>query len=353
MTRGAWEELSDRPHQSRDGERIDRVVAVIKGAHQFVAIMSYLLSEGRIIDELRAVSRRGVRCYIVTAAEEQLRLNRRNLTTDDFNAIAAHQQLLDECSDFALIRTGPGFHAKAVLADGPDGAGLLSTANLRDGALSGNDELVVDLDEDEVRDLTLLMKWAMFGIAENEVVGRGHLGSVSGLALQEPIGRSLLQQTRQSNRLFEVATKLVIESDGPIIASSFSWSSDHRVVTGFCEAARSGREVVVIANPTVKSSIPSLIQMKKDGVEIVGREWMHAKAIAVAGKAFVSTANFRRLVSVNSSLDLGLELVGDRADFVRAELQQWADAPTHSFDVPDGLDIDSDVGFSEVFRSDG
>lgn len=334
-----WYRLPAAANSRRwNGQQLDTVLSLLASAGEYVAMSSYLLSNGAVIAALEEAAGRGCRCYLLTAAEEQLRLDRANLTSEDRRSIDEHRLLLDRCQEFAMIRSGSGFHAKAVLIDGPRGAGLLSTSNLRDGALLGNDEILVELEPEELSELHQIMRWAFFVAAENEIVGPGHMNQVSpqpDVLLPQDAG--ILSRTTQGDGISPLAVARIRASAGPVVVASYSWSIDHPVVRAMGDAARRGGDVVALANPTVRSSLPAIRHLSDSGVKVLGREWLHAKAVWLPEEVLVCSSNFRTEQIVPSSLDIGVVLTGRRMHEVVSALSTWINSATHTFQSPVGL----------------
>lgn len=319
----------------RSQERLQTVVDMIRDSTEYVVLASYLLGEGAVIDALEEAASRGRRCYILTAAEEQLRLDRTRLTPEDREVIERHRLLLDRCQEFALIRSGSGFHAKALLVDGPEGRAVLSTSNMRDGALVGNDEFVIDLQKDEVSELFALLRWAMFVAAENEMTGQGRIVEVANRNdVILPSDGHLLSRTMHGDGISSYVAARVRAARGSVVVASYSWSSDHPVVKAMTDLARRGGDVTALVNLSARSSLPTIRDLSNAGVSVLGRRWLHAKAVAVDDEAIVCTSNFRQETLVSSSLDIGIVTDGARAADIATRLKEWAESATHEFVPP-------------------
>lgn len=330
----AWRELpTTEPEMGAVPEPLlARVLEFISRAEEFIVVSSYVLGADEIVDALEELTMRGRRCYILTAAEEQLRVDRFHLSAEDRLSAPAHQVMLDRCSRFAMIRTGSGFHAKFLLRDGPDGSGMLLTANIRRGALWGNDELAVDLQPAEVVELFAVARWAFHVAAERQLVGPGRLMPLVPLMqVQMPASSALSVRGQHADQIAEILVRAVRSSTGRLVATSFSWGLDHPLVAALITASRR-RRVTVVANSSVRSSLPALREMAAAGITVLGRERLHAKALRmVDGEVIISTANFRNQVTSQSSLDLALRVEASRAMELAATIDRWAASATHGF----------------------
>lgn len=82
-----------------------------------ICVSSFLIQEGRFTDAMLRAVRRGVRSYILTAREEELKMSPEELGEKKGEAIEGHKRLLDAFAGKVLVRTAPHFHAKFVLFD--------------------------------------------------------------------------------------------------------------------------------------------------------------------------------------------------------------------------------------------
>jgi len=317
-----------------------------------VVVSSYLIDQGAALEALRSAAQRNCRVYVVSASEEQLRLGRTYLSSEERLKVESYAALLKDLSTFAMVRSGDGIHAKAVLALGSEqvegdrrsraASGLLMTANLRDGALERNAELAIRLDGREAWDLFEALRYAFFVSASHEYED-GLLRSISDAAqLSEPYLATLWLRIKSRDDVETELARKVDESSGEVLAMSHSWSVDHAVTQSLMKAAADPeRSVTVIANTQVRSSLPHLRAMAHAGIEVLGRPNSHAKAVVTESSVCVSTANLKRFDRTPSSFDLGLEVPNSQAEHVRSIVRQWAktapfelDPSQHNGDLP-------------------
>ena len=317
-------------------ELVEQVVAVIDSAQEMVVVSSYLINHGATFESLRSAARRGCRIYVLTDSEEQLRLRRTHRTETEHREFKSYLALLKDLSTFAMVRSGNGIHAKAVLAIGAEqtlgdrssrnASGLVMTANLRDGALGRNAELVVPLEGRAAWDLFRALRYAFFSVASH-AYDDGDLKPVSSAGqFVRPDLPTLWLKTELDDEIERRVGKTVRDSLGEVVAMSHSWSIDHGVTRSLLDAAESGRRVTVIANSQVMSSVPVLRRMAKSGIHVFGRPHSHAKVVITSSSVCVSTANFKAFERASSSFDLGLEVTGPDADHIRSTVSGWVES---------------------------
>lgn len=341
-TRGPWlkREVLDGRTNSGRRELLNEVVEVIDSAAEMVVVSTYLIGRGAIFDALRrAKEERECRVYVVGASAEQLRINRARLSAEEWSDAEAYSDLLDELGTFAMVRSGQDVHGKAVLAVGSERAagdrssrslrGLVLTSNLRDGALLRNSELLVRLDDAEAAELFEALRYAFFSAASHEFEkGRGLRPLPSSARPKPPRTSSVLIRTSGSDEIASQFANEIAESEGPLVALSHSWSIDHPVTDGLIRAAQDGRDVSVVANVEVRSSLKVLRALAHAGVKVLGRPHSHAKAVMSDRAVMVSTANFNKFADSDSTFDLGLNVAPASAEELRSTIRDWvANAP--------------------------
>lgn len=302
------------------------LVAAIDRASEMVVVSTFLLADDPIVQALLRAATRGVRVYLLLASEARLDRDARTGSTFERELLDEHRKMLGELAGWALVRTAPSFHAKALLVDpASDGPGFLLTANLTSEALERNEELAIALEPAERRAVLEHLAFAMWQLADHELLEPGRLavaarperaharppardGVVATLDAPGSLRAKLLEQVNAAKRTITVA--------------SFGWDAQHDVVRALCARAREGVRVTVLARvrPT---TMPALSALLDAGARVLGHDWLHAKAMAIdEGEVLVSSANLERS-GLDEGFELGVVLDGPRAAAVRALLRRW------------------------------
>jgi cardiolipin synthase len=317
------------------GDAARLVTATIDGARSMVAVCTFLLADRGVTVALRAASERGVRIYLLLAAEDRL-LN--SPPEDDTTSRAAWERdvkeqfkaMLGALAGRVMIRTADHFHAKVVLADPfTDPRGVLLTANLGDRGLTRNEELVVALTADETTEAARLVRWALWEEAGHEAIAEGPLRHVT------PLGQvphpdspsSVLSTTRQCATLRARVLDMIEGEHGTIIACNYGWDAEHPVVRALQDKAQRGVQVQVLARVRA-AAMPALVSLAQAGASVLAFDHLHAKALwTPTHGALVMSANFEA-DGMDTGFEMGVPLGGPRADAVRSVLDQWsASAP--------------------------
>ena len=307
----------------------NRVVEAIRQARETVFVSSFLVSDQEIARALlEAAQKRGVRAYVLLAAE---RVKKEPKGDEDFDQrmYEAEKNLLQEIAGHALVRSAGFFHAKVVLVDAPAGDGFLLTANLTTEALERNEELVVELGPEQRAAVYRWLAYAFWELAENEMPAPGALeriGAADWVKRPAPVPSAPVTAPG-STALREAAAGLVERARQSLTVASFGWAEEHAVVRRIIERARRGLRVTVLARPR-PSAMKALVALREAGATVLGFPYLHAKAIwSDTGEALVMSANFQ-VHGLDEGFEVGAALDGTRADAVKADLAGWAeDAP--------------------------
>lgn len=333
----AWVPAKDprtKPERWQDGlcaagrgrVAVNRVVEAVRQARETVFVSSFLLSDQPIAEALLSATRRGVRAYVLLAAE---RVKKEPKQDEDFDQrmYAAEKKLLGDLAGHALVRSAGFFHAKVVLVDAPAGDGFVLTANLTTEALERNEELVVALAPDQRAAIFRWLSYAFWELAENEMAAPGALERVAAAGwVKPPAPVSCAPVTAPGfTALREAASGIVERARHDLTVASFGWSVEHPVVKRLIERARQGLRVTVLARPR-PSAMAALIALREAGAKVVGFPYLHAKAFwSDAGEALVMSANLEAH-GLDEGFEVGVRLDGARAEAVKAELAAWVSA---------------------------
>ncbi|SDL64623.1 Phosphatidylserine/phosphatidylglycerophosphate/cardiolipin synthase [Maridesulfovibrio ferrireducens] len=300
----------------------------ISGAQQGIVLCSFLLADQKIEDALYEAAQRGVRVYIMLACETRLD---KEEPDDEFGqmCLKQHKAMLKLFSGKAFIRSAPFFHAKIVLIDalsevGEDSYGALLTANVTREALERNEEIMIPLNADEIREAVNILRWALFETAEHEVDGGAKFTSIQPLEeLKYPgVLKNICCTSKNETGIFERALAVIESSRRELIVSSFGWDADHSIVEAICRKAEEGVKITVLARLR-PSAMDALVRLENAGVEVLGFKWLHAKAVwSDSGEAVVMSANLQKH-GMDDGFELGVGLSGQRASDLFDSLSSW------------------------------
>lgn len=330
----------------RDRTVLGELVSLIRSAKQMVVFSSFLLSDADVQRELLAAASRGCRVYGLISAEAKLDRDTSDEDEFDSKTAEAHKRMLDEFAGRVVIRSSPSFHAKCVLIDpGTEVArGLLLTANLTTEALTRNEELAVRLGAAESRALFTQLRFAMWELAERELVGKGQVDRVRPLGeISLPPTDTVIHTTMGGRcHIRDSMFAMIGAAQRKIIVSSYGWDADHPVVNALCKRASQGVTVTALARYRAVSTT-ALLKLRRAGASVLCLPWLHAKALICDDDSMVMSANLQRH-GMDDGVELGVRL--DRSDtgMLRSLLEQWAASASWRLETPAKLgDITGEV----------
>ena len=301
------------------------VLDVINSTKEMLVLCSFLLADEDVEQALLEAEERGVRAYCLIAAEA--RLDREDPEGEfDRKVLAQHKAMLKRLAGKVKFRTSSNFHAKVVLADPltSNAKGVLLTANITTDAMQRNEELLLELEEFEVKQLAGYLKWALWEAAEHESIQSGEFAAVKPLGVTEHPAESLpiICTTEKRRQISEKALAMIQSAQSEIQASSFGWDLEHPVVQALIEKAQSGVSVTVFARMR-PASMAALEALAKAGAMVLGFKWLHAKALLVDEReAMVMSANFQKH-GLDEGFELGIVIDDDRMEDLLNTLQCW------------------------------
>jgi cardiolipin synthase len=200
----------------------------------------------------------------------------------------------------------------------------LLTANLTQEALERNEEIAIEMSSSEVMEVAQILGWALFECAEHEVDVKSHFSPVKPLKeLSYPQQLEHICCTSEKDTSIRDRTMDLIEgAKEELLISSFGWDSGHPTVEAICQKARDGVRVTILSRIR-PAAMDALIKMRKAGAEVLGFNWLHAKAIwNESGDALVMSANFQKH-GMDEGFELGVNLSDQRSSDLRDCLQAW------------------------------
>jgi cardiolipin synthase len=321
------EEVLGNIYQSGKQRRcIQDIITAIDQAQDTVMLVSFLMADTGLEDALMNAAKRGVRVYVLLAAENRLEKEPAADAEFDQKTLAQHKKMLDRLAGQVLVRSAPYFHAKLVLSDtqAPNPKGFLLTANLTTDALQRNDELAVALTPSEIQSAFTYLRWAFWEGAEHELIEKQRLNTVKPLQkLDNPSVTQYFLATKPDNSLQPVLKQIINNAKQELIVSSFGWEINHAIVALLLERIQAGLHVTLLARIRPKT-MPTLVNLAQAGAQVLGFPWLHAKALCNdVGEAVVMSANLETQ-SFEQSMEFGVFLpAGERATAVKHILQTW------------------------------
>jgi Phosphatidylserine/phosphatidylglycerophosphate/cardiolipin synthases and related enzymes len=281
-----------------------------------ICVSTFLIEESSFTEALLTASERGVRVYLLTAREEELKQSDDDFEENSNRAeiIEKHKKLLEKFAGKILVRTSPSFHAKFALFDpkSTKKKGMISTANFTKDAMKGakNFEISVDLKPNEVDSYFEQFKNGFWKEAKHEMIQKEKGGSLS-LQPTKSSSNVLLNEsrinhphTRTNNKsLKENINKLIQSAQTELILSAWSFEMRNEITEEIKKCLKKGIHVKIITRDNEKI-METVLNLAKSNAEIITlSKRPHAKFIIADGKqSIIMTANFS-----NKGLEEGFE----------------------------------------------
>jgi len=278
-------------------------------SEEMICVSSFLIEDSAFTDSLLKAADRGVRVYLLTAREEELKTDSTEFDDEGKRKeiIEAHKNFLDKIAGRILVRTSPNFHSKFILFDpkSKNACGILSTSNLTKDAMAGrNLELAVELTKEEVGSYFIQFIHGFWNEAKHEKIGSERIlkpvpeaaWNIDADKITHPCTCSSVRSLRKE------VIRLIGSAKKELIVSAWTFEKGHDSTEAIKEACKRGVRVRIFSRDDAKST-DNIYALLQSGAEVYsfGRR-VHAKFIVSDGEALIMTSNFSKL-----GLDSGFE----------------------------------------------
>lgn len=351
---------------SEEEELLNHLIEMVDNAEDIVCISTFLIQKSGLTDALLRAAERDVRVFLLTAQKDDLMKASDELSEWETMLIEEHKDILDLFAGNVLVRTAPHFHAKFILVDPKSQypKGLMMTCNATVDAMRGkNMEIAITLTSDEITSHFSQFIRGFWKEAKHELLKKGELTAVKDVDFKMDFGNITHYATCSNEYSLKNAIVKVIENTHEkLVITGWSFDKDHEVARALLSAMKRGVKVNIYTKPNYRNT-EALIDLLKNGAEIVGHERYHAKLILSDGvNGLVTTSNYTKKgldegfeVSVNlGAKDIRLvqgviDYWNEKCDWMLAPEILLKDAPTkvkqynsdihdlNEFDVQDSL----------------
>lgn len=312
---------------SKDHSLIPKLVEMTDSSRDFICISSFLLQESEFTNSILKACARGVRVYILTASQDDLKELPEELLSDNRREMIENQKaLLDNLCGQTLMRTGDHFHAKFALFDpvSRNAKGVLSTCNLVVDAMSGNNhEIAVELRREEILSLYNQFIIGFWKEAKNELLEKGRLSAVGSNKIpnlsMDNINHPFCMKV--GGNLYEIIKEMIGSAKKSIVIGAWTVNGCDEIEKILVQKADAGVDVKVITRP-IERNTKSAFEMAKSGVRFYGLNRFHAKVLIVDDiKGMVFTANIDNYLG--SSYESGVILEGNDVKELSSVVNEW------------------------------
>ncbi|MHB1440054.1 MAG: phospholipase D-like domain-containing protein [Cuniculiplasma sp.] len=285
------------------------VIKLIGEAKEVICISSFIIQDSEIIAEIEKAANRGVKVYLLTAAEKQVDSPYEDDNANLKDRKEASRDLLIRLGKKALIKTSQHLHSKFILIDPRKfPKGFLFTNNLTVRAMNENIELGVKLEESEVSELFHQFLIGFWLEAEREIWLEGNESKLRDVKKHPEFITTNLEPKKV---VWTVSNQSLIKQNllqilGPaktsISISAWTFDSNHEISKLLIDKAKEGVKLTIFTRPH-HANQDFMRQAIKVGAEIYAHNLLHAKSVLVDDSiGMIMTANIS-----SRGLDTGFE----------------------------------------------
>ena len=303
------------------------LVQSLNGASEVALVCSFLLSDKFLAAAILDAAQRGVRVYVLTAAEDKVSKTLADDEQFEQRMVEEHKQLLAQLAGKAMLRSAEHLHAKFLVVDpgNPQKAhAWLSTANFNKALVDGI-ELGVKLLGDDARALAEYFQWAFWCETQHELQGKNRLSSVKPMqpsAPPKPVSDTVIATLKDSWCLRQRVISMIQAARHEILVASYSIAADHAAMDALVQAAQRGVQVTLLTRPR-PAVAPAVARLAStQGTSILAHDKLHAKALVVDGQVLVFFFNLRT-PPLYTRFEVAVLLSSQPSKLVEKTLRDW------------------------------
>ena len=272
-----------------------KCIELIKGAKEFICISSFLFENNTdLCKELYNVSKKGIRIYLLLAS--QVLLDKIKDDIEDHENIKSHIQFLNEAGQgYMFIRSGE-VHSKFILIDPKSEVsnGILLTANITKRALETNNEIGIELESHQVKELYKQFLYGFYGEKTteyrfNKITKSAKLEPINPVSIDLKKGEDIIWTTNQSNLIAESIDKFLDTVDNEeVLISCWNFVLDNKISNQIVEKINNKSKILLPRRP---KNYEAISQFLEKGVKIRCNSLQHAKFIMTNNRALLFSAN--------------------------------------------------------------
>lgn len=285
-----------------------KIIEQIKQAEEMICLQSFLIQDTSIIDDLVKVSKRGVRVFILDAAET--RLNTQAFPEDDNFIADSYKEMINKKFRMNFVHRQAGnLHAKFILIDpkSNNANGILFTGNFNEKPFKENPEIGIKLNKKQTNELFKIFVYHFWEHTTHEQNETKTFDTVKPANKFKEIKLKEMLCTSPSKEMSNLKTALITSVDNAVESISFSTFGldiQHELTQEILVKIKEGLDVTIFCRPREKTIINHISELQKHGAKVYCHPLIHAKSIVIDDKeAYVFTANFEQ-----QGMDNGFEI---------------------------------------------
>lgn len=303
------------------------IIDYIQQAEEMICLQSFLIQDTTIIDALIEASQRGVKVFILDAAETRLK-TQAHPEDDSFIADEYKEMINMKFRRHFVHRQAVNLHAKFILIDprSNNANGFLFTGNFNEKPFKENPELGVELDEVQTNELFKLFVYHFWEHTTDEQNDSKTFDKVRPAnKFQAPKLHHILctsPNTDLSNLKSTLITA-ISNTQTSISFSTFGFDMQHELAIEILNKIKSGVEVTIYCRPREKTIVNHISELHKAGAKVYCHPLIHAKSLIVDDKeAYIFTANFEKH-GMDTGFEVGVPLSNRQTKDLRGIHNKW------------------------------
>ncbi len=292
-----WSQLASSKVNANLGQRTihQKCIDLIKDATEFICISSFLFENNtELCRELYNVSKKGIRIYLLLAS--QVLLDKIKDDIEDHENLKSHIQFLNEAGQgFMFIHSGE-VHSKFILIDpkSEHSQGILLTANITKRALEKNNEIGIELDSHQVKELHRQFLYGFYGEKTteykfNKITKSAKLEPISPVAINLKKGKDIIWTTNQSKLIAESIDEFLETIDKEeILISCWNVVLDNNISKQILDKINDKSKILLPRRP---KNYDAISQFLEKGASIRCNSLQHAKFIMTNNMALLFSSN--------------------------------------------------------------
>lgn len=292
-----WSHLADSKINANIGQRTihQKCIDLIKDAKEIVCISSFLFENNtELCKELYNVSKRGIRIYLLLAS--QVLLDKIRDDVEVHENMKSHVQFLNEAGQgYMFIRSGE-IHSKFILIDpkSEDSKGILLTANITKRALEINNEIGIELNSHQTKELYDQFLYGFYGentteYRFNNTAKSAYLEPISPVPINLEKGTDIIWTTNQSKLIAEsIENFLEMMTEEEILISCWNLVLDNDISNKILKKVNKKSKILL---PRRSKNYEAISQLLEKGANIRCNTLQHAKFIMNSDVALLFSSN--------------------------------------------------------------
>jgi phosphatidylserine/phosphatidylglycerophosphate/cardiolipin synthase-like enzyme len=318
---------------SKDEILFGKLINLIRQAQEMICLQSFLIQDTDMVKELLWAKERGVKVYVMSAAEVRLKHELHAEIEPDFIKEDYKKMLQDKFANQFIHRSAPDSHAKFIVIDGKtDAKGMLFTNNFTKKGFSVNPEIAVALSQDQAAELFKLFVYHFWEKASHEQTETDFIPVKPFGQFQFPMTSEVLVSANHHNTLKNNVLQAIQNAKKRICLSTFGFDAAYDIAKAIFDKQKEGVQVIIFACLKEKLLNNQFKKYLEAGAKIYCYPNTHAKFLMVDDQdAYLMTANFEQN-DFETSFNIGLKLSAIQTECLKKIVEQWQSQMYQWFD---------------------